>query len=99
MQLEIAQAPDEQVGVAFARVHVVPQEPQSVTVRMLVSQPLAELPSQSSKPGAQVETRHVPVEQSPVPPEGEQSVPHEPQFAFVVSAVSHPFDDIESQFP
>jgi hypothetical protein len=51
----MTQLPAEQAGVAFARLHVWPQLPQlAALVWVLVSQPLAALPSQSPKPVLQV---------------------------------------------
>ena len=93
------QAPAAHEAVPFAKPQVMPQPPQLVRLRMLVSQPFVVLASQSSKPGAQVVTRQVPVEQSPVPLEGEQMEPQLPQSAFVVSGVSQPLPERPSQLP
>jgi hypothetical protein len=52
----IAHVPVLHVAVALASLHTVPQPPQFASVWMFVSQPLAELPSQSAKPALQLET-------------------------------------------
>jgi hypothetical protein len=48
------QLPDAHDELAFARAHTAPHEPQFDSVVRLVSQPLAELPSQFAKPEVQV---------------------------------------------
>ncbi|MFT5359197.1 MAG: hypothetical protein ACI9KE_006440 [Polyangiales bacterium] len=65
-QLDSSQAPVMHVGVPPERLHGTPQPPQLVSVRRLVSQPLAASPSQSSQPVAQAVIRHDPVEHSPL---------------------------------
>jgi hypothetical protein len=92
-------APVAQEAVPFGNEHGIPHPPQFMRLRMLVSQPFVVLMSQSSKPGAHVVTRHVPVEQSPEPLEGAQIEPQAPQSALVVSGVSHPFMSRPSQSP
>jgi hypothetical protein len=47
------QLPDAQDSEALARSQTVPHAPQFVSVVVLVSQPLAALPSQFAKPGVQ----------------------------------------------
>jgi hypothetical protein len=54
LQVESKQVPVAQLSVAFGRSHVMPQSPQLASVRTLVSQPLAALPSQLFQPGSQV---------------------------------------------
>jgi hypothetical protein len=80
------------VSLAFARLHTVPHAPQfaRLVVRS-VSQPLAELPSQSPLPVLQVAIPHTPFTQFGVPPVDGQTCPHAPQlFTSVLSAVSQP---------
>jgi hypothetical protein len=70
------------------------QPPQLAVLRKLVSQPVASIPSQSSKPAAHVVISHV------VPPAQLvvavlasavlQLLPHAPQFCTVVMSVSQP---------
>ena len=57
-QAPIAQAPIAQVGVALAKAQRMPQPPQLAmsAARTATSQPLAGMPSQSAKPGAQLPT-------------------------------------------
>jgi hypothetical protein len=93
------QMPAEHEATAFANVQVTPHAPQFVSVRMDVSQPSVVIMLQSSKPAAQVVTRHMPLEQSPVPLEGAHTVPHEPQSTLVVSGVSQPLIARPSQSP
>ena len=97
LQDEIAQNPPEHVAAALAREHGVPHEAQSVKVRILVSQPVASLSSQSSKPAAQVVTRHDPVEHSPAPEDGAHATPQAPQLALVLRGVSQPLAALPSQ--
>lgn len=94
----IPHTPEPQEAVALARVHAVPQPPQSLRVRMFVSQPLVSRSSQSSNPAEQEETRQVPDEQSPLPDAGAQTEPQLPQSLSVLSGVSQPLASIPSQF-
>ena len=93
------QLPVPQEGVAFAALHVVPQEPQSESVFRLVSHPLFGLPSQLANPAAQVGT-HAPAVHVNVPFAFEQEIPHEPQLAVLVFRfASQPFAALASQLP
>jgi hypothetical protein len=83
------QLPVVQVGVAFARVQVLPQAPQLVVVSSGVSQPFGRLESQSPKPlpvqsGTQTPAVHVFGAVT-----WEQTMPQPPQFEFPC-AVSQP---------
>jgi hypothetical protein len=93
------QMPAAHEATAFGNVQVTPHAPQFESVRIDVSQPSVVIMLQSSKPAAQVVTRHMPLEQSPVPLEGAHTVPHDPQSVLVVSAVSHPLIARPSQSP
>jgi hypothetical protein len=93
----IAQVPVEQVSVAWASVHAVPQPPQSVTVRMLRSQPFASVPSQSSKPALQEAIAHEPVEQVAVAFARVHGMPQLPQSVSVRMLRSQPFAGFPSQ--
>jgi hypothetical protein len=95
-----AQVPTLQLAVALAREHARPQAPQLVTlVSVLVSQPLAALPSQSPKPRPQVISQR-PAAQRGVPFWLEQSAPHAPQCATLdASATSQPLAALPSQSP
>jgi hypothetical protein len=64
LHVEVTQLPVEQLAVALARMHVVMQPAQLVSVLSGVSQPLASAPSQLAKPDAHAPTEQVPVEQS-----------------------------------
>jgi hypothetical protein len=75
------QRPAAQAGVALsAPMHTVPQAPQWETlVPVLVSQPLAALPSQSPKPAAHIATAHWPIVQAAVALARSHRVVHAPQ--------------------
>jgi hypothetical protein len=77
----MAQRPAAQAGTALsAPMHTVPQAPQWETlVPVLVSQPLAALPSQSPKPAAHIATAHWPIVQAAVALARSHRVEHEPQ--------------------
>jgi hypothetical protein len=80
---------------------VVPQAPQLVlSVRVLTSQPLAGLPSQSSKPAAQAITAHAPAVQVAVALARLHARPQPPQFCRLVrTSVSQPLAAMASQSP
>ncbi len=99
MHDEIAHAPVEQVGVAFARVHAVMHALQCASVLRACSQPFAVFPSQSPNPGEQDVAVHVPVEHVSPEPAMSQIVPHVAQLVSVLSAVSQPFAALASQLP
>jgi hypothetical protein len=85
------QAPAAQAAEPWTVEQAAPQAPQFVTlVSVLVSQPLAWLPSQLPHPALQVDTRHDPLPQDSVAFGRLQTVPHVPQFVFVFRLVSHP---------
>jgi hypothetical protein len=85
-------------AAAFGNEQAVPHDPQSVSVRVLVSQPLFGLPSQSANPALHTGV-HAPATQVVVPLPLEQAVPHSPQFVTVVSATSQPLPGLPSQLP
>jgi len=95
----IRQLPDAHVGVAFARVHAVPQLLQFVSVVSDDSQPLDSFMSQLPKLGLHVASAHVPVAHVAEPLDREHEVPQAPQFASVVSGVSQPLAATRSQSP
>src|SRR5947209_1414452 len=73
-----AQVPPEQLPVALAGAHVVPQPPQFATVSSGVSHPLFTSLSQSANSGLQA-MAHAPPMHDGVPFEREQTLPHAPQ--------------------
>jgi hypothetical protein len=76
LQLAMLQFEFEQAGTPLATVQFLPHAPQLLTLDVrFVSQPLAALPSQSPRPGAQLETPHTPPTQFGVPPVVEQMLP------------------------
>jgi hypothetical protein len=92
--------PEGHDSLAFGKLHVEPHAPQFVSVLSDVSQPFAESPSQSPRPGLQVETPHTPATQFGVPPAGGHTLLHSPQLLmFVCVLVSQPFAGLPSQFP
>jgi len=82
-------APPGQVSVAFARLQLTLQSPQSVSVAVLRSQPLFGLPSQLLKFAAQLGTQ-APAVQAVVPFVLVHCVVHVPQVATVLSDASQP---------
>jgi hypothetical protein len=87
----IEQAPALQLGVPFVALQASPHPPQLPTeVLMLVSQPLAVLPSQSPNPGLQLMPQ-VPLLQLGVPPLEEHTVVQMPQwFGSFLRSASQP---------
>lgn len=99
-QVPSVHAPEGHDSLAFGKLQVEPHAPQFVSVLSDVSQPFAESPSQSPRPGLHVETPHTPVTQFGVPPAGGQTLLHTPQLLmFVLVFVSQPFAAFPSQFP
>jgi hypothetical protein len=96
-QLPIWQEPPEQEGVALVRLHVVPQEPQSVKVSREVSQPSALLPLQSSHSESQLPIWQLPPLQLAVACGSPQGVLQEPQSVSVSREVSQPSESVELQ--
>jgi hypothetical protein len=91
--------PDAQLSPAFGRSQITPQPPQSVSVRMLFSQPLFGLPSQLAYPDAQVGV-HTPEEHTVVPLALEQATPHALQLAALVFRLaSQPSEATPLQLP
>ncbi len=94
------QTPLTHDSAALARSQTAPQAPQLARlVFVLVSQPLAALPSQLPRPGLHVETPQTPPTQFGVPPVAGQTLPHVLQlltseFVFV----SQPLFGLPSQF-
>lgn len=77
-----------------------PHVPQSPREELrFVSQPLAALPSQSSKPTLHVATSQVPVAHDDVAFGRAQALPHEPQSASVFKGASQPSAVTPLQFP
>jgi len=86
-----AHEPVEHDSLAFARLHTAPHPPQFARVLRSVSQPLVPIPSQSPRPGEQVEPPHTPFTQFGVPACAGQTCPHAPQlFTSVLVLVSQP---------
>jgi hypothetical protein len=90
----------EHVADPFAAEHAFPHEPQFPRlVTRSVSQPFAELPSQSPLPGAQLAMPQMPATQFGVPPVAEHTFPHVLQLLTSICVlVSHPFARLPSQF-
>ena len=96
LQDEMRQTPVEQVAVALARLHVVPQAPQLVSVRVSVSQPSAGSPLQLAQPAAHVGTQ-APFVHVVVPWALVHAVPQLPQYAvLLVRFVSQPAAAVQS---
>jgi hypothetical protein len=92
LQLAMPHLDEEQAGTPLATVQLLPQLPQLVTlVVKFVSQPLLARPSQSPRPGEQLDTPHTPPTQLGVPPVAEQTLPQVLQlFTSVFVFVSQP---------
>jgi hypothetical protein len=99
LQPPIAHAPPLHDALALAKEHAMPQRPQFVAlVRVLVSQPLAVIPSQFSKPALQLAMRQVPAMHEPVPFAGAHPALHAPQCVRLVCRLtSQPFVGLPSQ--
>src|SRR5262245_26943709 len=95
VQFELTQS-----AVPLAAAQTVPQAPQLLIVLVrLTSQPLPGAPSQSPRPGAQLEMPQVPFTQFGVPPTGEHTLPQVPQLlTSELDAISQPLDSCPSQF-
>jgi hypothetical protein len=85
-------------AVAFGKEQGTPQSPQSVTVRMLRSQPLFRFESQLLKPAVQVGLQ-APEVHAVVPFAFEQLTPQAPQAAVVLSCVSQSPPGVQSPQP
>jgi hypothetical protein len=93
----IWQVPDEQAGVPLPLPQARPQAPQwAVLLLVLVSQPLAVLPSQSPKPGLHVSPQTPPV-QVGVPLVATHRLLHEPQVRGDERLASQPLEGFMSQ--
>ncbi len=102
LQDPTAQAPAMQVEVLLGpAVHVAPHAPQWVAlVRVSTSQPLAAMPSQSAKPGTQVNPHRLAVHVGEALGTGGHAVSHAPQWVGSSrSSVSQPFAAFPSQSP
>jgi hypothetical protein len=99
LQARTAQRPEPQVAVALARRHALPQAPQWETLlARVVSQPLAEEPSQSPRPGPQSVRSHTPALQRAPAPSKRQTVTQAPQWSALVRvSVSQPLPGSPSQ--
>jgi hypothetical protein len=87
-------------GTPLAPPHTVPHTPQLLKlVCVLVSQPLAALPSQFAQPVLHAAISQVPVAQVAVAWARSHGTPQPPQFVKEVSAVSHPLALLPSQLP
>jgi hypothetical protein len=91
-------APVVQAPTACAGAHASAHPPQSVNVRMFVSQPFDGFPSQLAYAAAHVGT-HAPFMHVCVPFAFVHPAPHEPQFVVVFSGASQPFEGLASQLP
>jgi hypothetical protein len=99
-QLTSVQVPVLHDSVALGRSQEMEQEPQSVSVRVEVSQPLGLLPSQLPQPVLQLEKLQEPEEQvAPDALAGLQVVPQAPQSDNVVRERSQPLVELPSQLP
>lgn len=98
-QLATAQLPVAHVGVALGVEHGAPHVPQSVSVVVLVSQPLADTPSQFPNPLAHEERLQDRPAHDETPLGWLQVIPHIAQLASVSSGVSQPFESMPSQSP
>jgi hypothetical protein len=102
LQLPNVHVPVAQVALAFAKEHATLQSPQSVSVRMLRSQPLSRLPSQLLKPvlhtGEHAAAPGVPTQLFTLFSETQAS-PHEAQSVLVPSGVSQPGFALQSAKP
>jgi hypothetical protein len=98
LQAPSVHTPAGHVSAAFARSHTAPQPPQSVSVAVLFSQPLAAMPSQLAKPALQTGTQ-LPDGQLVVPLPFVQAEPQLPQFATVFSDASQPSPMTRLQLP
>jgi hypothetical protein len=99
-RLQVAMhVPPVQVEVALGEEQTVPQAPQWLgSLAVLVSQPLAGLPSQSVKPTLQVASWHWPAVHTAVPLAKEQTVPQAPQWLGSLPVlVSQPLPGLPSQ--
>jgi len=98
VQLATAQVPPVQAAVPLLMApQAKPQVPQLLgSVAVLVSQPLAALPSQLAKPALQLATWQEPAMQAAVPLGAEQAVPQAPQlFASVCSFTQTPLHRVK----
>lgn len=84
LQVPSVHVPDGHDSLAFGRLQIEPQEPQSVSVFSEVSHPFAALPSQSPRPGLHVETPQTPETQFGVPPADGHTLLHTPQLLMLV---------------
>lgn len=98
VQLLWAQIPVAQEALAFGKEQNTPHAPQSVNVRMLVSQPLSGMPSQSLKPASHVGEQPLAV-QLVAPCALLHASPHAVQLATVPSWVSQPVAAVQSAKP
>jgi hypothetical protein len=99
LHVAIAQLPCTHAAVAFGRTQTWPHVPQLFgSVLVLVSHPLAQLPSQSKKPGLHPPQLHMPEMHWGVAFGMEQTTPQAPQLPMsVVVFVSQPFAGFLSQ--
>lgn len=88
------QAPVTHVSPDPGTSHTAPQLPQSVRVRVEVSQPFAALPSHMSQPALQVYAQ-LPLLQAAVPRAFTQPAPQAEQFVVVLACVSQPGEPVE----
>jgi hypothetical protein len=97
-QLLSVQVPVAQLALAFGNEQATPHAPQAPRVRMLVSQPLSGMPSQSLKPASQVGAQPLAV-QLVAPWALLQLSPQAVQLLSVPSAVSQPVMAVQSANP
>jgi hypothetical protein len=99
VHIPTAHAPITHVAVALGTAHARPHAPQLATVSSALSQPFAAFMSQLPKPAAQPKNAHVPPLHAVTAFGRAQLVPHAPQLATVLSALSQPFAAFMSQLP
>ena len=99
LHVRTSQVPVEHDSLAFARLHVVPQLAQFVSVVSDVSQPFELVPSQLPKPLEQLPSVHTPPGQLSVALSRAHTAPQLPQFVSVVVDASQPFMSLPSQLP
>lgn len=96
----ISHVPVAQDVFALGYPHVVPHEPQLLSVFRFVSHPFEYKPSQSANPLLHERIAQLPDMHCGVPLATKHALPHVPQlFTSVVVVVSHPFVGLPSQSP
>ncbi len=99
LQAPKAQEPLEHKAEALGKLQDLPQEPQLEMEETGVSQPLAELRSQLSKPALQAPKAQEPLEHRAEALGKLQDLPQEPQLEMEETGVSQPLAELPSQLP